>query len=143
MNRVDSFYFSAPDGLRLHALAAGPGETSRLPVICLPGLARTAEDFRDLIERLAFDASRPRRVFALDSRGRGLSARDPNPENYSVPVELGDVLALLAATGIDRSVFVGTSRGGILTMVMASVRPEAIAGAVLNDIGPVLEMAGS
>ncbi|HEX5779106.1 MAG TPA: alpha/beta hydrolase [Xanthobacteraceae bacterium] len=142
MNRVDSFYFSAPDGLRLHALAADPGDAPRLPVICLPGLARTAEDFRDVIERLAFDPVGSRRVLALDSRGRGRSAHDPDPKNYAVPVELADVLALLAANGIEKAVFVGTSRGGILTMVMASVRPDVIAGAVLNDIGPIVEMTG-
>jgi len=142
MHTIESFYFSGPDHLRLHALTGGAQNSDRLPVICLPGLARTAEDFRDLIERLAFDATRPRRVLALDSRGRGLSAHDPDPGNYSVPVELGDVLALLAVAGIERAVFVGTSRGGILTMVMGAVRPAAIAGAVLNDIGPVIEMAG-
>lgn len=142
MHVIDSFYFPAADGLRLHALGAGPADAPRLPVVCLPGLARTAEDFRALIERLAFDVTHPRRVLALDSRGRGLSARDPDPENYSVPVELGDVLALLSAAGIERAVFVGTSRGGILTMVMGAVRPVAVAGAVLNDIGPVIEMAG-
>jgi pimeloyl-ACP methyl ester carboxylesterase len=142
MPAIGSVRFFAPDGLQLHALDAGTNNAAHLPVICLPGLARTSEDFRDLIERLAFDPLRPRRVLALDSRGRGLSARDPNPENYAVPVELGDVFALLAACAIERAVFVGTSRGGILTMVMASVRPELIAGAVLNDIGPVIEMAG-
>jgi pimeloyl-ACP methyl ester carboxylesterase len=142
MTAIRSFHFSAPDGLQLHTLDAGPRDTKRLPAICLPGLARTAEDFRNVIERLASDPVNPRRVLALDSRGRGLSARDPNAANYSVPVELGDVFALLAAAGIERAVFVGTSRGGILTMVMASVRPELIAGAVLNDIGPVLDMPG-
>ena len=142
MPEISSYFFSAPDGLKLHALAAGPRAAPRLPVVCLPGIARTAEDFREVIERLAFDPECPRRVLALDSRGRGLSARDPNPANYSVPVELGDVLALLDANGIERAVFVGTSRGGILTMTMAAARPRAIAGAVLNDIGPVIEMAG-
>lgn len=137
-----SLFFSAPDGLRLHALDAGPRGGARLPVVCLHGLARTAEDFRELIEALAFDSERPRRVLALDLRGRGLSARDPNPDNYSVPVELGDVLALLDVAGISRAVFVGTSRGGILTMAMGAARPRAVAGVVLNDVGPVIEMAG-
>ncbi len=77
-----------------------------------------------------------------NSRGRGLSARDPKPANYSVPVEIGDLLTVLDAEKITRAVFVGTSRGGILTMVMGAVRPQAIAGAVLNDIGPVLDMKG-
>jgi pimeloyl-ACP methyl ester carboxylesterase len=142
MTAISPFFFSAPDGLRLHALSAGPRADERLPVVCLPGLARTAEDFRELIETLAFDGAAPRRVIALDSRGRGRSEADPNPSNYSVPVELGDVLAMLDAAGISRAVFVGTSRGGILTMALGAARPRAIAGAVLNDIGPVIEMAG-
>jgi pimeloyl-ACP methyl ester carboxylesterase len=142
MTAFEDLYVNAPDGLRLHVLAAGPRDGARLPVVCLPGLARTAEDFRELMTALAGDAQRPRRALALDSRGRGKSARDPNPANYSVPVELGDVLAMLAALGIGRAVFVGTSRGGILTMTLSAVRPAAIAGAVLNDIGPVLDMTG-
>jgi pimeloyl-ACP methyl ester carboxylesterase len=139
---VSSHFFSAPDGLKLHALAAGPRAGRWLPVVCLPGIARTSEDFRETIEALACDPERPRRVLALDSRGRGLSARDPNPANYSVPVELGDVLALLDANALERAIFIGTSRGGILTMTMSMARPRAIAGAVLNDIGPVIEMTG-
>lgn len=139
---ISSLFFSAADGLRLHALAAGPRAAGRLPVLCLPGLARTAEDFRELIEALAFDARRPRRVLALDARGRGRSEHDCDPKNYSVPVELGDALALLDAQGIGRAVFVGTSRGGILAMAMGAARPRAVAGAVLNDIGPLIEMAG-
>ena len=142
MSSISSYYFSAPDGLKLHALAAGPRASPWLPVVCLPGIARTSEDFRETIEALAFDPERPRRVLALDSRGRGLSARDPNPDNYSVPVELGDVLALLDANAIERAIFIGTSRGGILTMTMSMARPRSIAGAVLNDIGPIIEMAG-
>jgi pimeloyl-ACP methyl ester carboxylesterase len=141
-NKVNDLYLTTADGLRLHALEANAANSERLPVVCLPGLARTNEDFRELIEALAFDATRPRHVIALSSRGRGLSDRDPKPENYSVPIELNDVLAMLAASGIDRAVFVGTSRGGILTMALAAAKPDAIAGAVLNDIGPVIDMPG-
>jgi pimeloyl-ACP methyl ester carboxylesterase len=136
---LEDLWITAPDGLKLHALAAGP-RTAPLPVVCLPGLARTVEDFRPLIERLV--SERPRRALALDSRGRGRSERDRNPANYSVPVELADVLAVLDAAGIARAIFVGTSRGGILTMALAVARSAAIAGVVLNDVGPVLDMAG-
>lgn len=139
---IESIHLSAPDGLRLHALAAGPRISDALPLVCLPGLARTAEDFRELVVAAATEARRPRRAYALDSRGRGLSDRDPNPANYSIPVELADVVAFLDARAIERAVFVGTSRGGILTMALAAVRPRAIAGAVLVDIGPVIEMGG-
>src|SRR5262249_13470852 len=78
----------------------------------------------------------------VDYRGRGLSDHDRNPDNYAIPVELDDVLAVLAARGVESAVFVGTSRGGLLVMALAALRPGAIAGAVLNDIGPALEMQG-
>ena len=142
MPAIEDLWFTAKDGLKLHALAAGPKDASALPVICLPGISRTAEDFRELLQAIANNEKNQRRVIAIDSRGRGLSARDPNPANYTVPIEIGDLLTVLDAEKIGRAVFVGTSRGGILTMVMGAVRPQAIAGAVLNDIGPVLEMKG-
>jgi len=139
---IEDRWFTAKDGLKLHALAAGPKHARALPAVCLPGISRTAEDFRELLQAFATHSKNPRRAIALDSRGRGLSARDPNPTNYTVPIEIGDLLAVLDAEKITRAVFVGTSRGGILTMVMGAVRPQAIAGAVLNDIGPVLDMPG-
>lgn len=139
---IEDRWFTAKDGLKLHALAAGPKHARALPAVCLPGISRTAEDFRELLQAFATHTKNPRRAIALDSRGRGLSARDPNPTNYTVPIEIGDLLAVLDAEKITRAVFVGTSRGGILTMVMGAVRPQAIAGAVLNDIGPVLDMPG-
>lgn len=142
MNKINDLYFTTADGLRLHALAAGSPGTDRLPVICLPGLTRTAEDFRELLEALAFDRDRPRFAMALSSRGRGLSDRDPDPANYTLPVELNDLLAVLDQQKIARAIFVGTSRGGLMTMALTAARPQAIAGAVLNDIGPVLEMPG-
>lgn len=142
MNKINDLYLTTADGLKLHALEAGPRDAPRLPVICLPGLTRTNEDFRELVEALAFDANNPRYAIALSSRGRGLSDRDPKPENYAVPVELNDLLGVLDQRKISRAIFVGTSRGGILTMALTAARPQAIAGAVLNDIGPVIEMPG-
>ena len=137
-----STFISAPDGLKLHARCHGRRSASALPVVCLPGLARTAADFDALAEALAGDASHPRRVIALDYRGRGQSEYDRDPDNYNFQVELADVLAVIAALDAARAIFVGTSRGGILTMLLAAVRPTAIAGAVLNDIGPVIEPKG-
>ena len=142
MNKINDLYLTTADGLKLHALEAGPRDALRFPVICLPGLTRTNEDFRELLEALAFDANAPRRVIALSSRGRGLSERDPKPENYTVPIELNDLLGVLDKLEIARAIFVGTSRGGILTMALTAARPQVIAAAVLNDIGPVIDMPG-
>jgi pimeloyl-ACP methyl ester carboxylesterase len=138
----DSLFVTAQDGLRLHVRAYGPRSSHGLPVVCLPGLARTAADFDTLAVALATDRERPRRILALDARGRGKSDYDRNPTNYNVNVELADVLSMLTALDITRAAFIGTSRGGILSMLLASARPTAIAGCVLNDIGPVIEPKG-
>jgi pimeloyl-ACP methyl ester carboxylesterase len=131
-------WFKSTDGLTLHARNYGRGRAGALPVICLPGLARTAADFHDLAAYLAQE----RRVAVIESRGRGRSERDPDWRHYDIPHELADLLAGLTALDIPRAVFVGTSRGGLLTMALATLRPAMIAGAVLNDIGPVVELAG-
>ena len=137
-----SHFITAADGLKLHAVAYGSRGVTALPVVCLPGLARTAGDFHTLAIALASDAEQPRRVVAVDYRGRGRSEHDRDPANYTVTTELADLECALAALDIGRAVFIGTSRGGILTMLMAAARPAHIAGAVLNDIGPVIEPAG-
>jgi pimeloyl-ACP methyl ester carboxylesterase len=137
-----SHFITSADGLRLHVREYGGGSAERLPVVCLPGLTRTTEDFDVLATALAADADAPRRVLALDYRGRGLSDYDRDPKNYALPVELADVIAVLDALTAAPAVIVGTSRGGLLAMLLAAVRPDAIAGAVLNDIGPVIDPAG-
>jgi pimeloyl-ACP methyl ester carboxylesterase len=135
-----SLFITAADGLRLHAREYGERASPGLPVVCLPGLTRTAADFDALAAALAAESAR--RVLALDSRGRGLSGYDRDPAHYSLPVELADLIVVLEQCAVGPAVFVGTSRGGLLTMLLATVRPKALAGAVLNDIGPVIETAG-
>ncbi len=135
-----SRFVTAQDGLKLHLRDYGSAARGRLPVVCLPGLSRNSADFHLLAMTLAGHGER--RVVALDYRGRGRSDYDPNPANYTPAVETGDVISVLTALGIQRAVFVATSRGGILTMLLAALRPAVIAGAVLNDIGAVIEPAG-
>ncbi len=144
MTNFTSRFFPAPDGLRLHARDYGPaaGGQSRLPVVCLPGLSRNGRDFHAFALLLSQDPASPRRVVALDYRGRGLSAHDENAANYNVAVECGDVIAACAALGITRALFVGTSRGGLILHVLTALQPDLIAGAVLNDIGPAIEAEG-
>ena len=113
-----------------------------MPVLCLPGLTRTAEDFDVIAHALATDAQSPRRVVSVDYRGRGLSDYDPDPAKYNVVVESGDVLALAAEAGLSRAILLGTSRGGIISMLLAATQPALLAGVVLNDVGPALDING-
>lgn len=142
---ADSFrsvFVSAQDGLRLHARDYGDRAWSALPVVCLAGLTRNSGDFDALALAFSTDTDRPRRVVALDYRGRGLSGRDPDWQRYDVRIEAEDTLAVLAALGVGEAVFVGTSRGGLVSMAVAAMRPGVLKGVVLNDIGPVIEGRG-
>ncbi|MBA4269751.1 MAG: alpha/beta hydrolase [Methylobacterium sp.] len=141
-NGFTSRFISARDGLRLHLRDYGPLASTALPVVCLPGFARTAADFHELASALSQDEAKPRRVLALDYRGRGLSGFDKDWKNYDIRIELDDLMQVLVATGIEAAVFVGTSRGGLLTMAMGAARPGAIRGVVLNDIGPIIDARG-
>ena len=140
-DRGTSLFVSAQDGLRLHVREYGTRVASGLAVVCLPGITRTVADFAELAPALAAAPPR-RRVIAIDSRGRGRSEYDSNPENYNFVVELGDIVSVLTALAIGPAIFVGSSRGGILTMLLGAAHPTAIAGVVLHDIGPVVEPKG-
>lgn len=135
-------FVTASDGLKLHARDYGDRHTDVLPVVCLPGLTRSARDFHDLAMTLARDKKKPRRVVVVEYRGRGQSGYDRHWGNYNVLKELQDLNALLTAMNIEHAAFIGTSRGGLLLMLLASVRPGAIAKAVLNDVGPVIDIQG-
>jgi pimeloyl-ACP methyl ester carboxylesterase len=137
-------FVRSSDGLRLHARDTGAeaAHGTTLPVLCLPGLTRTAADFETLMLALANDAAAPRRVVAVDYRGRGLSDHDPDVTRYAVPVEMADVVTLATELGIARAIVVGTSRGGLIAMALAATGSPLLAGVVLNDIGPQIELAG-
>ncbi|MGP9822131.1 alpha/beta fold hydrolase [Salinarimonas sp. NSM] len=137
-----SAFVRAGDGLRLHARVYGEAPDRALPVVCLPGLARNAEDFHALALRLSRDREAPRRVIALDYRGRGLSEHDRDWRRYDIAVEMQDVLAALAALDVPEAAFVGTSRGGLIIMALAATRPAILRAVVLNDIGPVIDAKG-
>jgi pimeloyl-ACP methyl ester carboxylesterase len=135
-------FVSAADGLRLYAHDQGPLDSRAIPVVCLPGLARTSADFHSLSAALAGDETRSRRVISVDYRGRGRSEWDRDWRRYDVRVELEDVLQVLTAAGIEEAIFVGTSRGGFIGMGLGAVRPALLRGVVLNDSGPVIEARG-
>jgi pimeloyl-ACP methyl ester carboxylesterase len=91
---------------------------------------------------LANDPAQPRWVVVPDYRGHGQSEYDRNPDNYGLGVDLADLSAVLSGLTIPPAIFVGTSHGGVLAMMLALSRPNAMAGVILNDIGPVIEPQG-
>ena len=130
--------FTAQDGLDLYFRDYGDRRSKSTPVVCLAGLTRNSHDFHEQAERLSAD----RRVLCPDYRGRGRSAYDADWKRYQASTYLDDVRHLLAATGIHRAVFVGTSLGGLLTAGMAAAMPTVLAGAIINDVGPDLDPRG-
>ena len=134
--------FTARDGLRLYARHyPAPGSALR-PVLCLAGITRNSRDFHIIASALSSDPIRPRPVYTIDTRGRGRSAFDPDWKNYAVPIEMLDVIDFLTLRSLSDVGVIGTSRGGIISMVMAAAQPSAIGCAVLNDIGPVIDIDG-
>ena len=132
--------WTSPDGLSLFArdYAPGPGP-ARLPVIAIHGLTRNSADFEGVAPLIAQSG---RRVLAIDVRGRGRSDRAPDPMTYTPEVYARDVVALMEQAGIDRAVFIGTSMGGLITMVLGAIKPRAVTAAILNDIGPAVSPEG-
>lgn len=130
-------HWTSRDGLKLYYRDyAGGGD--RPPLLMLHGLTRNSRDFENVAARYAGDW----RVLAVDFRGRGRSGHDPLPARYMPPTYAMDVLQLLDELEIPEAVFLGTSLGGLVTMAIAAVQPQRIAGVMLNDVGPELGTAG-
>jgi pimeloyl-ACP methyl ester carboxylesterase len=126
--------FTTSDGLSLAYADEGEGP----PLLCLPGLTRNSADFAPVAERFGAGL----RLIRLDPRGRGASDHDPDPANYNLAVEARDALELMDHLGLARAPVLGTSRGGLLAMVIAAAAPQRLAGVMFNDVGAVLERGG-
>jgi pimeloyl-ACP methyl ester carboxylesterase len=137
MRRHTVTYESADGELTLHAELFG-ADRAPLTLLCLHGLTRNGRDFESLVAHL----SGRYRVITADQRGRGLSAWDSNPANYHVSVYAKDMTRLLERLEIERVVLIGTSMGGLISMVLGATVPRRVQGIVLNDIGPEVPPAG-
>lgn len=125
-------YYQSEDGLRLAYKIKGNKKGK--PVLCLPGVTRNSSDF-DYLARCINEFA----LICPDYRGRGLSEWDSNPENYNALVEARDIFRLLDVLEIASIPIIGTSRGGMIAVVMANLAPKRVAGVVFNDVGPVIE----
>lgn len=127
--------FISANGLRLHFLDYGnPGAP---PLLFLHGLSGHAHTF-DLVAPQLTDRYH---VMSLDVRGRGESDWAPDGD-YGFPAYLPDVSALCEALDIRRVTLVGTSMGGLITLMLAATRPDLVERAVINDIGPEIDPRG-
>lgn len=125
--------FQTSDGLTLYYEVQGDG----LPLLCLPGLTRTTQDFQYVTPHLP-----PCRLIKMDYRGRGQSQWDPNWQNYALPVEIRDVMELMDHLSLSAAAILGTSRGGLNAMGLAATAPDRLLGAALNDVGPEFDPSG-
>ena len=125
-------FFTTSDGTRLAYDDQGAG----LPLLCLPGLTRTMADFDYMIPHLP-----PVRLIRMDYRGRGASAWT-GAQSYTVPQEGKDALELLDHLGVGKAAVLGTSRGGLIGMMLAAVAKDRLLGLCLNDIGPEIHRPG-
>ena len=146
--RFEDIPFVQRNGLKLYARhyrarhASPTAARDRVrPLLCLAGLTRNSRDFHEIALNVS-SGNRARDVFTLDSRGRGLSDYDPDWRNYTVPCEMQDALDFMIARGLEGAAILGTSRGGLIAMVMAAAQPGFLGPVILNDIGPVIDRDG-
>lgn len=130
------YWYHSRDGLRLYAREYGSHHHNC--IICIPGLTRSSADFARLSSILAAQY----RVLAVDLRGRGRSQYDPTPANYQPAVYADDILTLLDSQQLDQVQLIGTSLGGLTSLLLCASSPSRIRSAVINDIGPQLNPAG-
>ncbi len=132
------YFHPSIDGLKLYCRIYPARRPGGVPVLCLPGLTRNSRDFVMLARHLRAKHE----VLTPDLRGRGRSAWDTDPSHYQLPSYVQDIWSLLDSRGVGRVVVVGTSLGALMGMVMAAMKPERIAGLVLNDAGPQIDPVG-
>lgn len=109
-------------------------------LVCVHGVTRVGDDF----DALARALSDHYRVLCPDVVGRGRSDRLADPQHYSIPQYVGDMVTLVARATPQADATVdwfGTSMGGLIGMAYASLPGNPIGKLVLNDIGPTLDAA--
>jgi len=125
-------FFTTTDGTRIAYTDQGSGT----PLLCLSGLTRTIQDFDYMLPHLP-----PCRLIRMDYRGRGAS-QWTGAATYTVPQEAKDALELLDHLNIRQAALLGTSRGGLIAMVLAATAHDRLLGICFNDIGPEIHKPG-
>ena len=138
MADYDDCSYKSSDGLSLYYRDYRQANTNEVPVLCLPGLTRNSKDFAAISTHLAPQ----RRVLSLEFRGRGRSDYDSVSERYVPPTYANDVITLLDHLNLKKVVCLGTSLGGLVSMLLASMIPARIHAVILNDMGAAIDPSG-
>ncbi|WP_262689648.1 alpha/beta fold hydrolase [Kordiimonas aestuarii] len=138
MGEYTDCYFTNPDGLKQHYRDYNSAGADAPVVLCMPGLTRNPKDFEAIADHLAGRC----RIIAIANRGRGLSEYDPQPSRYTPITYVADVMTLLKHLGVAQVIALGTSLGGLMTMLMQAMYPGALKAAIINDIGPEVDPKG-
>ena len=131
-------YFINPDGLRQHYRDYNITPDGAPAILCMPGLTRNAKDFEYIADHLKGRC----RLICVEQRGRGLSQWDPDPSRYSPVTYVADMKALLTHLGLEEIITLGTSLGGLMSIMMNAAYPGLIKAAIINDIGPEIDPKG-
>lgn len=127
-------YIEANDGIKTFVLELIPDEIkSDIPFFCIHGLTRNHKDFEPIFDELLKTG---RKIYAIDVRGRGRSDYDYNAINYNPITYMNDVLNIFQKLEIPKAIFIGTSMGGIVSMLLGAYAPHLVAAIILNDVGP-------
>lgn len=137
MAEYEDIYYQSGDGLRLYARDY-THSSPRATILCMHGLTRNSADFAGIADHLAPHY----RLIVVEQRGRGNSAWDSNPSNYQPAVYVQDMFTLLDHLGLEKVVLMGTSLGGLMSMIMVLMQPQRFSAVIMNDIGPVINPAG-
>ena len=119
----------AVNGLKIHYVEWGSAE--KPPLVLLHGIARVAHSFDHLAPHFADRF----RVIAIDMRGHGDSAWDPQG-SYMVEDYTKDIAAIVRELKLKDMVLWGNSTGGRVVQMIAGQMPELVRAVIVEDVGP-------
>lgn len=125
-------------GSGTHQLAyhewASSNITPKATILCVHGLTRNGRDF----DYFAKDLQKDYRLLCPDIAGRGKSEWLKDKAAYHYGSYVADMIFMIEALKLKDVLWVGTSMGGLIGMVLAAMYPEYIKKLVMNDIGPFI-----
>jgi abhydrolase domain-containing protein 6 len=119
-------HFIKLDGKTIHYTAQGSGPA----LVLVHGFGGSTDAWKKLTSLLAPQYT----VYALDLPGFGLSDK-PADASYSMPAQADTVCALIKALGLEETVLIGHSMGGVIVADINTKLPDRIKGLIMIEPG--------